>query len=169
MATPPDARQSSATVTPSWSATRQGKRELAAAGVFVLAFAAVPLFLTELYPFSRAPMFADAPQCYCEYTVLDPDGKPLDPRDFDLQRNYWGNPLGVGVGFEPLPSLDEFGTVPSEEVLHAWIERHLERFPHLRYVDVSLRRIGAVDSRHIGETESSSARIANPHFQDPAR
>jgi hypothetical protein len=154
---------------PSWSATRQGKRELAAAAVFVVAFAAVPLFLTELYPFSRAPMFSDAPQCYGEYTVLDPDEKPLDPRDFDLQRNYWGNPLGVGVGFEPPPSLDRFGSVPATGDIAAWIAPRLARFPHLRYVDVFLTRIGAVDDWHIGEAGSVSERIANPHFQGTAK
>jgi hypothetical protein len=137
--------------------------------MFVVAFATMPLVRTELFPFSRAPMFSDAPLCYCEYTILDPDGKPLNPRDFDLQRNYWGNPLGVGVGFEPPPSLDDFGSVPSPDESGAWIESRLAQFPQLRFVDVSLRRIGAVDERRVGETEIATLQVANPHYRSSAR
>src|SRR5580704_16284260 len=90
------------------SSTSCGRRELTVAGLFVFVFATVPLIRTELYPFSRAPMFEDAPLLYCDYAVTDPDGRPLELLDFGLHRNYWGNPLGVGVGFEPPPSLDIF-------------------------------------------------------------
>ena len=76
-----------------WSATPRGRRELAAVGLFCLAFAVTPLVTTELYPFSRAPMFADAPRQYCDYAVITPDGRRLtDPRRLallGLQRNYW--------------------------------------------------------------------------------
>src|SRR5262249_3428998 len=127
--------------TPPWSTTRQGRAELTAAGLFVVAFATVPLFLTELYPFSRAPMFADAPQCYYEYTVRDPAGKTLDLRSCDLQRNYWGTPLGVGVGFQPPPSLDEFDHAADDAVLHQWVRIRLMRLPELEYVRVRREQI----------------------------
>jgi hypothetical protein len=75
----------------------------------------------------------------------------------------------VGVGFEPPPSLDEFGSVPEESDLAAWIAARLVRFPHLRYVDISQTRIGAADDRRIGETGSLRDRITNPHYRDSAR
>jgi hypothetical protein len=150
-----------------WSATRQGKRELIAAGLFVLAFAAVPLVRPELYPFSRAPMFADAPAEYCEYSVATVDGRPLDPLDFALQRNYWGNPLGVGVGFEPPPSLDVFGTYkPLGLEADEWVGERLDKFPDLESVVIIQKRVGAVDRLRVDVTKLDSRRIRNPHFRD---
>ncbi len=149
---------------------RPGRKELAAAGLFVLAFAAVPLFRTELYPFSRAPMFADAPLRYCEYAVTDPDGRPLDLLPFGLQRNYWGNPIGAGVGFLPPPAVDVFGEVaPSDEVAERVRER-LAAFRELPYVEVRQTVIGAVDDRRVGPVaEPTVLRLNNPHFRGPAR
>src|SRR5579884_3415666 len=100
---------------PGWSRTPRGRRELLAVGLFVGLSVAVPIFTCELFPFSRAPMFADRPGLYCDYAVFAPDGRALDVLDFGLQRNYWGNPLGAGVGFHPPPSVDTFGRVASRE------------------------------------------------------
>ena len=55
-----------------WACTPRGRRELLAVGLFCLTFAVTPLLTTELYPFSRAPMFADAPRLYCDYTIYAP-------------------------------------------------------------------------------------------------
>jgi hypothetical protein len=151
-----------------WSATRQGKRELIAAGLFVLAFAAVPLLRTELYPFSRAPMFADAPREYCEYSVSLIDGQLLDPIDFGLQRNYWGNPLGPGVGFEPPPSLDVFGGVPpSDREVEEWLDERLAHFPQIESVVVIQKRIGPVDRMRVDVTKLASQVVRNPHYRGP--
>jgi hypothetical protein len=152
-----------------WSSTRQGRKELAAAGLFVLAFATAPLVRAELYPFSRAPMFSDAPRQYCEFRIVAPDGRSLNLQDFDVQRNYWGNPLGVGVGFEPPPSLDEFGTVPASAAVKHWIEKRLARFPYLSHVDVTENRIAAEDDRKIGVVEQSTIRVENPNLRGAAR
>jgi hypothetical protein len=152
-----------------WSATRQGRAELAAAGLFVIAIATVPLLCQELYPFSRAPMFADAPQCYYEYTVLDPAGKALDLQSFGLQRNYWGNPLGVGVGFQPPESLDLFDRLASREALSGWIQERLARFPRLEYVVVAQRQISSFDDRSVGEMKHAAFLVPNPSFRSAAK
>ena len=107
-----------------WASTPRGRKELLAVGLFCLTFAVVPLLTTELYPFSRAPMFGDAPRLYCDYVVRLPDGRQLtDETDkptltkLGVQRNYWGNPLGVGVGYEPPPTVDDFGKVADKELV----------------------------------------------------
>jgi hypothetical protein len=152
-----------------WPATRQGRRELAAAGLFVAAFALVPLVRAELYPFSRAPMFADAPRCYCEYAVTDPSGKPLDLLAFGLQRNYWGNPPGAGVGFEPPSSLDVFGQVPRHVAVTAQVRERLAAFPRLPYVDVQQTVIRPVDDRPVEPRRSALWRVDNPYYRGPAQ
>jgi hypothetical protein len=152
-----------------WSATPQGRRELAAAGLFVVAFATIPIVRMELYPFSRAPMFADAPRHYCEYTLTDGDGRALELADFGLQRNYWGNPLGVGVGFQPVPSLDSFGDVPSREAVTAHVEERLAAHPELSHVEVTQTVVGAVADQHIGTVQSAHWPVQRPERRGAAR
>ena len=154
---------------PTRRATSHARRERIAAGLFVLLFAGVPVLRMELFPFSRAPMFADAPQRYCEYTVTDPEGRPVGLALVGLQRAYWGNPLGVGVGYRPVASLDVFGEVPSPEAVTAGVRTRLAALPDLAYVDVSRTVIGPVDDRHIGPVETVSWRVENPGRREPAR
>jgi hypothetical protein len=148
------------------SATRQGRRELVVAGLFVFLFAGVPLLRTEFFPFSRAPMFADAPQRYCEYAVTDPRGQAVDLALFGLQRNYWGNPLGVGVGFRPVPGFDVFGEVPSQEAVTAHLRSVLPTLPDLDYVQVERTVYGPVDEWRIGLIETESWRVENPKCRE---
>jgi hypothetical protein len=136
--------------------------------LFGLASLAIPLFLVELFPFSRAPMFADAPQLYCDYAIYSPEGKRLPEGDLGLQRNYWGNPIGVGVGFRPRPTLDHFGDVADLELVTQHVAEHLARFPELPYVEVNQEVIGAVDSDHVGPLQERRWRVDNPHFQEAA-
>jgi hypothetical protein len=123
----------------------------------------VPLVTTELYPFSRAPMFADAPRQYCDYAVYKPDGEKVSDEatltQLGLQRNYWGNPLGVGVGFEPAQSVDVFGTTATEQQVRDMVGRRLRRFPQWDYVDVEQRVIGPTDADHVGVTHTERWRI----------
>jgi hypothetical protein len=156
---PPPARRS----------TSHARRELIAAGLFVVLFAGMPVLRTELYPFSRAPMFADAPLRYCEYTVTDPEGRSVDLALVGLQRTYWGNPLGLGVGYRPVDSLDVFGEVPSPEAVTVGVQTRLAALPDLAYVDVSRTVIGPVDDRYIGPIESVSWRVENPGHRESAR
>ncbi len=149
-----------ATPNPGWASTRRGRKELLALAVFCLLNLVIPLCCTELFPFSRAPMFADAPRQYCTYFVYGPDGEPLPPRDFGLQRNYWGNPIGVGVGFRPPPTVDRFGEVADAGVVTETVARHLARCEGLDYVDVVQEVTGPVDDRHVGVVAQRRWRVA---------
>ena len=152
-----------------WAATPRGRTELAAVGLFCLTFAVVPLVTTELYPFSRAPMFSDAPQLYCDYEVFGPDGRRITDlatlTKLGLQRNYWGNPLGVGVGYAPPPSVDDFGRVASEEDVTAFVTRRLESFPDWAYVDVGQSIVCPFNNRLIGRTCPYPWRVNNPYYK----
>jgi hypothetical protein len=138
-----------------------GKEKLVIA-LFVGLNVVVPLLTTELYPFTRAPMFADAPQHYCVYEIYDPPGNRLSEIDFGVQRNYWGNPIGVGVGFRPPPTVDEFGGVAELDAVSAAIAQHLSRFPELAYVDVVQKVIGPTDQDTIGTVATQRWRVDNP-------
>src|SRR5947199_9372326 len=88
---------------------------LACCVAFVAANLIIPLTLGDVYPFTVAPMFSDAPRSYCNYRVYDPSGKLLadnstrrvDPPDaadpFCLRGYYDGNPAGYAVGVRPPP------------------------------------------------------------------
>ncbi len=147
-----------------WPDSRRRRRELAAVVAFCAANVLVPLCLVELYPFSRAPMFCDAPQRYCDYQVTAPDGSALNVKDFALQRNYWGNPL-VGMGVRPPETLDRFGEVPSRDEVTAHVRERLARFPGLEYVEVVQEVVGPVDERHVGVVRREAWRVENPHFR----
>src|SRR5687768_4162178 len=91
-------------MTPSTPATirRPSALVLMFCAAFVAANIAIPLTLGDVYPFTVAPMFCDAPQAYCNYRVYDPDGKlladnstrridpPGGPDPFCLRRYYDG-------------------------------------------------------------------------------
>jgi hypothetical protein len=107
-------------------------------------------------------MFCDSPRLYCQYQVLDPQGEQLPLDDFHLQRNYDGNPVGLGGGVRPPPSLDQFGTAPDEGAVRAHVADILNsRFPELRYVDVVQTVIGPVDLKKIGVIREARFRV-NP-------
>ena len=132
--------------------------------VSAVAFAActlvLPIVFGELYPFTIAPMFRDSPRLYCRYMVLDPQGVQLPLHDFELQRNYDGNPVGLGAGVRPPPSVDEFGTAPDEATLRAHVARILRgRFPELSHVDVEQAVIGPVDRQTIGVIREARFRV----------
>src|SRR5262245_37268586 len=95
--------------------------ELACVALFAACNVIIPLSAGELYPFTVAPMFRDSPKAYCEYEVIGPDGAPLPLTDFQLQRNYDGNPVGFGAGVHPPPTFDEFGSAPSLSALRAHV------------------------------------------------
>lgn len=114
----------------------------------------------DLYPFTITPMFCDNPRLYCDYQVFDPQGAPLPLDDFQLQRNYDGNPLGLGAGVQPTHSLDKFGTVPDESALIAHVAHVLAaRFPEHRYVDVVQTLIGPVDENRVGVIKEIHVRV----------
>jgi hypothetical protein len=147
---------------PDWIQTGRGRKELCVVAVFVLFAVGVPLAQTELYPFSRAPMFADAPRCYCNYLIFAPDRRALDPRDFGLQRNYWGNPLGVGAGFLPAETVDRFGEAADRETVTARVASCLDYHPELEFVEVVREVIGPRESGGVGLVRTDYWRVPNP-------
>ncbi len=114
-------------------------------------------------------MFADAPQKYCEYAVVTPDGRRLteanDLLPFGLQRNYWGNPLGVGVGFKPAPTVDDFGKVATHQEVIDTVAPCLKRFSEWEYVEVEQKVIGPTDDDHVGVVDRHLWRVSNPYYQ----
>ena len=134
--------------------------EVISAAIIAAAAVILPLVFGELYPFSIAPMFRDRPQLYCAYVVLGPDGKLLPLERFQLQRNYDGNPVGFGAGRRPFPTLDQFGTEPSEEELRMHVFRRLTKeYPELPFVDVLQVVVGATDSQTVGIIRQSRMRV----------
>jgi hypothetical protein len=157
-----------------WSTTLRGRRELAAVVVFCAANLVVPLIWIEMFPFSRAPMFADAPQRYCKYVIVTPDGRRLgdDPKTefaelkpFGLQRNYWGNPLGVGVGFKPAPGVDRFGEVASQAAVTESVRRGLASHPEWDYVEVTQTVVGPREDGSVGSVSAESWGVPNRSFR----
>jgi hypothetical protein len=134
-----------------------------AVGLFVLVSLAVPLLVTDLCPFSKAPMFADSPKLYCDYQVFSPQGEKLEPIDFGLQRNYWGNPPGVGVGYSPPESVDVFGQVASREAVEEMVSRRLTARPDLPFVEVIQILVFPLPEGRLGTREENRWRVQNPH------
>lgn len=124
--------------------------EIGAVLAFVVVNLLAPFVLGEMYPFTVSPMFCDEPSEYCEYEVLGPNGQNLELADFALQRNYDGNPPGLGVGLVPSPTLDQFGMVPTEDELRVHVQKQLANHPELESVTVIQRVVGAIDSQHVG-------------------
>jgi hypothetical protein len=133
---------------------------LASAVSFACCNLVLSIAFGDLYPFTITPMFCDHPRLYCVYQVLDPQGVRLPLRDLHLQRNYDGNPTGLGAGVRLPPSFDEFGTAPAEADLRAHVARVIaERFPELPYVDVVQTVIGPVDEKRVGVIKETRMRV----------
>jgi hypothetical protein len=145
---------------------------LMACGAFVLANLLVPLRWGEVYPFTVAPMFRDAPLTYCNYRVYSPAGNlladnstrrddPVDrPDPFRLRRYYDGNPVGLGVGIRPPSTLDTFGSVPSEGAVRRHFQGCLATRSDLPYVIVEQEVIGPIDAWRVGVRRTHRWHIA---------
>jgi hypothetical protein len=125
----------------------------------------VPLVWGDIYPFTSAPMFRDAPRQCCNYQVLSADGRPLLAAEWLLQRVYDGNPVGYGVGLRPPAVIEQhFGAVHDP----AAVRRHVEaRFaasnePSCDCVEVVQEVIGPIDAQHVGVVHREQWRIARP-------
>jgi hypothetical protein len=136
-----------------------------AAGVLLAANLVVPVLWGDVYPFTSAPMFRDAPRECCNYKVYDPAEKELPTEDWLLQRVYDGNPVGYGVGVRPPAVLEqEFGVVHEESAVR---EHAASRFNALNnsafeYVDVVQETIGPVDGQHVGVLRTLRWRVFLP-------
>lgn len=150
-----------------WVHSPRGRKELFLVGGFVLLNLLIPLLVVDLYPFSRAPMFADAPRLYCDYHLFGPGGEQLSLLTFGLHRNYWGNPIGAGVGFLPPPTVDRFGIIASREEVTAHLQNQLRARPELTFVEVVQEVISDVDGQHVGAMEAMTQRwrVDNPAYR----
>lgn len=139
---------------------------LAIVGLFLLAHAALPVWLGDVYPFTSAPMFRDNPQQYCNYRVFAADGSELAAEDFLVQRIYDGNPLGYGVGIRPPAILERFGEVQDEPTIRRHIEQQLALPQHRQhaYVEIEQEVIGPIDSQRVGVVKKQRWRVyRTPH------
>jgi hypothetical protein len=138
---------------------------MAAAALLLLANVLVPLTFGDVYPFTSAPMFRDAPRQCGNYRVFGPDGRELSPSHWLLQRVYDGNPVGYGVGVRPPSVLEQhFGVVHDEAAVRRHVEERLaERSDQApEYVEVVQEVIGPIDAQHVGVMRRERWRIARP-------
>ena len=134
---------------------------LVAAAAVLVANVVVPLLWGDVYPFTSAPMFRDAPRACCNYRVFGPDGQELPAEDWLVQRVYDGNPVGYGVGVRPPAVIEqEFGVVHDEAAVRQHIAAQLRAEPHreLSYVEVEQQVIGPLGSR-VGVTSTRRWRV----------
>jgi len=141
---------------------RRGWICMFAAGALLVANVVVPIAMGDVYPFTSAPMFRDAPQTYCNYRVFGPDGQPLPSERFLCHRIYDGNPVGYGVGVKPPRVLEEFGVAHDEETVRRHICEQLATAENRGYafVDVEQEVIGPVEGRRVGVVRVDRWRIA---------
>jgi hypothetical protein len=142
--------------------------------LFAAANVLVPITLGDVYPFTIAPMFRDAPQAYANYRVFAPDGSKLadnsrrdldpagTPDPFLLRRYYDGNPVGCGVGICPPQTLGDFGVVHTESYVRKHIAQHWPRDLALPYVEVEQEIIGPLDAQRVGVQKTTRWRVERP-------
>lgn len=103
----------------------RSRAALLAAALLLAANVVVPLVWGDVYPFTSAPMFRDAPVRCCQYRVLV-NGVEQPPAEWLLQRIYDGNPVGYGVGIAPPEILErEYGIVHDESAVRRHVHRQL--------------------------------------------
>ena len=139
---------------------------LAAVATLLAANIGLPLVSGDVYPFTSAPMFRDSPRRFCDYRVLDGDGKQLPAGDWLVQRVYDGNPVGYGVGVRPPAVLEtEFGVIHDEVIVRRHIERRFSEKGNDRheFVVIDQDEIGPVNSQQVGVIETKSWRVYRPN------
>jgi hypothetical protein len=138
---------------------------LAAAMLLLAANIVVPLVWGDVYPFTSAPMFREAPQCCCNYRVYAADGTELPERDWLVQRVYDGNPVGYGVGIcQPAVLEQQFGVVHSEEAVRRHAARQFAEPQNHAHacVEVVQSVVGPIDSQRVGVVAESRWTIDAP-------
>jgi hypothetical protein len=133
-----------------------------AAGLLLVANAFVPLVWGDVYPFTSAPMFRDAPEQCCNYRVFGPDGRELPAEAWLCERVYDGNPVGYGVGIRPPPVIEQqYGGVHDEAAVRAHFGPLLARPENagLAYVEVVQEVLGAKPDGSVGVVRTERWRI----------
>ena len=134
--------------------------------VFVGVNLTVPLWAEELYPFTRAELFVDAPQQYCRYRILDPTGRGMGADQFSLASHYFG--LNGYHRQRPQPHLGAiarsatervFGHVATEAQVRQLVQRGLLLTPQVPFVVVTQQVVGDVDGSGVGVVQERTWRI----------
>lgn len=136
-----------------------------ATGMLLLANVVVPLVWGDVYPFTSAPMFRDAPIQCCNYRVFALDGTELPQENWLCQRIYDGNPVGYGVGIRPPPVIEqEYGKVASEEEVRTHFLKQFERPENQRHaaVEVVQEIIGAIEGGRVGVVRTQRIKLDRP-------
>jgi hypothetical protein len=153
---------------------------LVCCAAFIAANLLVPLTLGDVYPFTVAPMFRDAPRRYCNYRVFAPDGTVLadnstrrgdplsKPDPFLLRRYYDGNPVGFGVGVRPPVTLGDFGPVHDEAEIRSHFARVWPAEMTHAYVVVEQEIVGPLTGGRVGILETRRFRVERPLATDSA-
>jgi hypothetical protein len=144
------------------SVSTRSRIGLWAGAALLLGNVVVPLIWGDVYPFTSAPMFRDAPRQFANYRVYSAERKEFEPADWLVQRVYDGNPVGYGVGVRPPPVLElQFGVVHDEATVREHFQRQLAEPRHSQheYVDVVQEVIGPVDSQHVGAVRTNRWRV----------
>jgi hypothetical protein len=145
--------------------SRRTQFALIAVALLLAANIAIPLVWGDVYPFTSAPMFRDAPLCCCNYRVYAPDGRELPAADWLVQRIYDGNPLGYGVGICPPPVLEQdFCRPAGEATVRGHIQAQFANPPNRAhaYVEVVQEHIGPIDAQHVGIVRTHRWRMDRP-------
>lgn len=138
-----------------------------AALMFCFLYAMVPMLVEEMYPFTRATMFANAPKQFTQFEIIAPDGTFLQTRNFGLQLNYSGDPpivrrSATGFGIKLPSTINHIDKSVSREHVVQQLELRLIDYPELRHVDVVQTLFGAIDSSGVGEIDVQRFRVINP-------
>ena len=151
------------------------RKQIFVFAAFLIVNALFPLSRRELYPLATPRLFADAPKVYCEYEILDENGKALPQVWFGLQRQYYG--LEGYTVADPEPhegalknpeTIDRLGVVPTRLEIAAMVESRIaER--DLQAVTIRQRVFGAVDDNRVGLTAEREWRFTARREHDRNR
>lgn len=126
---------------------------------FVVVNVLVPVVFGEVFPFTCAPMFREAPRSYCNYRMFAPDGTELTPAEGMFERHYNGNPIGLGVGVTPPRSIDQFGAVHEEAAIREHGGQLLSQHADWRFVEIEQEVIAALPDGSVGRKRIDRWRI----------
>lgn len=143
---------------------QQTKIAVAVVSIYLAAHAIVPVIWGDIYPFTSAPMFRDAPKQYCNYRVISlASGKELPAKDWLTFRTYDGNPVGYGVGIVPPPVLERFGEVLDEQTIVRHIQKQFENPVNQKVPGVVVEQIVIGPVEHPSSEKLVWVGVTNKH------
>ncbi len=135
----------------------------------VVLLAAVPLLFPlagdELFPFTSARLFVDAPATLTRFLVVGPDGRRLPPEWLGLDVRYFGldgyraGKTGPHPAARAQPeTYNVAGRLPEAEGISAWVAPFC-RAQGLAFVDVYWNTYGSRDAAAAGVIASGHVRV----------